>query len=176
MTIGKQIGMSIGGMIAGCAMVVAAGWWCVTALGGHLDKMIAVSAQQAELAGNIKAQVFTFRLQERGMLLFSYGKADAQVVACREAYDQAVAGAIELVATLRSLLRTENGRDRMRDVEAAILEYKNHQLEVRSLLSGGKVNEATAWDKQYLVPARCQNHRCTGPLQRGAPRSRCQVD
>jgi len=152
MTIGKQIGMSIGGMIASCVVVVAAGWWCVTALGDHLGKTIAVTARLAELAGDIKAQVFTFRLQERGMLLFSYGKADVQVVACREAFDKAVAGSVELIATIRPLLRAESGRETVRQVEAAIQDYKNQQLEVRKLLNAGKVAEATAWDKQYLVP------------------------
>jgi methyl-accepting chemotaxis protein/methyl-accepting chemotaxis protein-1 (serine sensor receptor) len=140
-------------MIAGCVVVVAAGWWCVTALGDHLGKTIEVSARQAELAGEIKAQVLTFRLQERGMLLFTHIKADAQVQSCREAFDKAVAGSADLIATIRTLLRSENGSDRIREVEAAIQEYKNGQLEVRRLLSTGKVDEATAWDKQYLVPA-----------------------
>ncbi len=153
MTIGKEMGLCLGGMIAACAMVGTGGWWYVTALGDRLDESIAVSARQIELAGELKVSVFTFRLQERGMLLFSHIQAEQQVIACRNAYDKAMSAALETISVIRPLLRTDRGRELIGQAEAGIQEYKTQQLEVRRLLAAGAVSQATEWDKKTLVTA-----------------------
>jgi methyl-accepting chemotaxis protein len=153
MTIGKQMGLCLGGMIAACALVGGCGWWYVTALAGSLDESISVSARQIELARELEVSVFTFRLQERGMLLFSYIKADQQVAACRDAYDKAMSAAFEKVGLIRTLVRTARGRELMDQTEAGLQEYKTQQMEVRRLLTAGEVDQATAWDKKTLVTA-----------------------
>jgi hypothetical protein len=102
MTIGKEMGLCLGGMIAACAMVGAAGWWSVSALAERLDESIAVSARQIELAGDLKVAVFTFRLQERGMLLFSHIQAQQQVAASGNAYDKAMSASFEKIRLIRS--------------------------------------------------------------------------
>ena len=151
MTIGKQMGLCLGGMIAACAMVGVGGWWCMNALAGRLDESITVSARQIELAGDLKVSVFSFRLQERGMLLFSHIKAEQQVIACRDAYDKAMNAAFENIRLIRTLLRTDRGRELIGHAEASIHEYKTQQLEVRRLLAAGEVDQATKWDKKTLV-------------------------
>jgi methyl-accepting chemotaxis protein len=152
MTIGKQIGICIGGMITACAMVGAAGWWYVTALGERLDESVAVTSRKIELSGELRANVFTFRLQNRGMMLFSFIKADGQVAACRDAYDKAVSAALAKVAVIRPLIGTDRERRLMDQAEAGILEYKNQQLEVRKLLATGETVQATEQDKKTVVP------------------------
>lgn len=153
MTIGKQIGFSIGGMLAACALVGGTGWWYVTALGQRLDGAINVSTRQADLVGNLKAQVFTFRLQERGILLFSHIKDDGQVARCFDAYDKAMSGSLELIQNIRPLLRTAHGRELLDQIQSAVEEYKAGQMEVRKILTTGKVAEATERDRKTLVAA-----------------------
>ena len=153
MTIGRQIGVSLGGMVAACAMVGACGWWYVSSLGQRLDESIAVTTRTIDLSGELESQVLTFRLQERGILLFSFVKADAQVNACREAFDKATGAALDRIASIRPLLRTDRGRDLMDQATAGIQEYKTQQLEVLRLLAAGQTDQATAWDKSRLVPA-----------------------
>jgi methyl-accepting chemotaxis protein/methyl-accepting chemotaxis protein-1 (serine sensor receptor) len=153
MTIGKEMGLCLGGMIAACAMVGGGGWWFVTALTERLDESITVSARQIELSGELKVSVLTFRLQERGMLLFSHIHAEQQVVACGEAYDKAMSAAFQKVGLIRTLLRTSQGRELIDQAEAGIQEYKTQQLEVRRLLAAGEVGPATEWDKKTLVAA-----------------------
>ena len=153
MTIGKRIGLSIGGMVAACALVGATGWWTFTSLGARLDDAINVSGRQSDLVGNLKAQVFTFRLQERGMLLFSHIKDDGQVAKCRDAYDKAVSDSLATVATIRPLLRSDRGRQLMDTIQAGIEDYRDKQLEVRKLLASGQVPEATECDRRLLVAA-----------------------
>ena len=153
MTVGKQIGISIGGMIAACVMVGSCGWWYVTALGTCLDDAIGVTGRNVELAGELKANILTFRLQERGMLLFSHIQAAQQVSACQDAYDKAMSAALENVRAIRPLLRTDRGRQLMDQAEAGIKEYKENQLEVRKLLDAGEVEQATEWDRKTLVGA-----------------------
>jgi len=153
MTIGRQLGISIGGMLAACAMVGSCGWWYVTALGACLDESIGVTGRNVELAGELKANILTFRLQERGMLLFSHIQASQQVSACQGAYDKAMDAALENVRAIRPLLRTDRGRQLMDEAEAGIKDYKEQQLEVKKLLAAGQVEQATEWDRKMLVPA-----------------------
>lgn len=152
MTIGKQIAACVGGMIAACALVGACGWGYVTALAGRLDESITVSARKIELVGEVKVNVFTFRLQERGMLLFSHIKADQQVIACRESFDKAMNAALEKIGAIRPLIRTDQGKELMDEAEAGIKEYRSSQLEVRKMLAAGEVSQATEFDRVTIVP------------------------
>jgi methyl-accepting chemotaxis protein len=151
MTIGKQIGLGLGGIVAACGIVGVAGWEAVNALAARLDESIQVSARQIELAGELTVSVFTFRLQERGMLLFSHIKAQQQVADCRAAFDKAMNKSYETIRQIRPLLGTEGGREVIDRAEAGIKQYQTDQLEVRRLLAAGKVDDATQWDKKTLV-------------------------
>ncbi|HEX3744431.1 MAG TPA: methyl-accepting chemotaxis protein [Bryobacteraceae bacterium] len=151
MTIGKQIGWSIGGMIAVCALVGGVGGWYVSELGERLDQAYNVSARQSSQAGDLKAQVLTFRLQERGILLFTHIHDDQQVTKCSEAYDKAVAAALDGIQAIKPLLRTDSGRALMDRIQSGIEQYRSDQLQIRSLLAAGKVDEATATDRRLLV-------------------------
>jgi methyl-accepting chemotaxis protein len=153
MTLGRKLGLCVGGILALTAALGVCGWLSVGALGDRLDTAHRVDARILELSGDTKAGVLTFRLQERGALLFSHVKATAQVSASTEAFDKAMAGALQSVRELRSLSTTEAGLQSLNEIETGIQGYKTHQLEVRALLASGKVNEATAWDKQQLVSA-----------------------
>ncbi|HUB82833.1 MAG TPA: methyl-accepting chemotaxis protein [Bryobacteraceae bacterium] len=153
MTIGKQIGLSIGGMVTACLLVGGVGWWYISALGDRLDQAYKVSGRQAELAGELKAQVLTFRLQNRGLLLFSHIKDNGEVAKCSEAFDKAMESSFSLVARIQPLLRTDRGRQRMEDIRSAIEQYRTLQLGVRQLLAAGKLREATAYDRANMVAA-----------------------
>src|ERR1035441_8951852 len=152
MTIGKQIGWSIAGVIAASVLAGGVGWWYVSELGERLDNAYNVSVRQSELVGDLKAQIFTFRLQERGILLFSNIKDDGQVQKCRIAYSDAMARSLELTQTIAPLLRPERGKQLSAHTQAAIEEYKAQQLEVIKVLVTGKVADATAFDRKTLVP------------------------
>lgn len=145
--------MCVGSVVALCFAVGSVGWVAINALGDHLDKAVGVTARKIELTGELKVSVFTFRLQERGMLLFSTINAADQVVKCRDAYDKALGLAFSKVREIRPLLTLERDRQLMDQAESGIQEYKTQQLEVRKLLAEGKVSEATDYDKKTLVPA-----------------------
>jgi methyl-accepting chemotaxis protein len=153
MTIGKQIGFCLGGIMTACAVVGAVGWGYVNALGNSLDQATAVTARKIELSGKLTASVFTFRLQERGILLFSYIKADQQVASCLDAYDKAMSAAFETTGQIRALPHTERETQLMDETERGLTEYKTQQLEVRRLLTAKQLDAATQWDKKTLVTA-----------------------
>jgi methyl-accepting chemotaxis protein/methyl-accepting chemotaxis protein-1 (serine sensor receptor) len=69
------------------------------------------------------------------------------------AYEKAMNAALESVKTIRPMVRTEDGAQALNDAEAGINEYRTKQLEVKTLLAAGDVNEATATDKRLLVSA-----------------------
>jgi methyl-accepting chemotaxis protein/methyl-accepting chemotaxis protein-1 (serine sensor receptor) len=153
MTIGKSMGLCLGGMFAVCAVVGAAGWWSATGLAHRLDESINISARQIELSGQLQGAIFTFRLQERGMLLFSHIKASEQVAASHDSYDKAMAKAFGTIHEIRPLLATGRGRELADQLEAGIQDYKTKQLGVQELLSAGQVMAATELDKKLLVVA-----------------------
>lgn len=151
MTIGKKLGICIGTLVFVCLGIGAVGWVSITALGSRLDTSVGVTTHKIELAGDMKVRVFTFRLQERGMLLFSTINAADQVIKCRDAYDKALDLSLVRAGEIRPLLTTGRDRELLDEAEAAIRDYKAQQLGVRSLLAAGKVSEATEYDKQALV-------------------------
>jgi hypothetical protein len=71
MTIEKEIGVCVGGMIALCVVIGATSWLSVSALGRRLDQSVSVTTRKIELAGELEANALAFRLQERGMLMYS---------------------------------------------------------------------------------------------------------
>ena len=78
MTIGKKIGVCFASIVGLCLVVGAVGWVTLNAMGSHLDRAIGVTAKKVELAGEIRVSALTFRLQNRGMQLFSTINAPEQ--------------------------------------------------------------------------------------------------
>jgi methyl-accepting chemotaxis protein/methyl-accepting chemotaxis protein-1 (serine sensor receptor) len=152
MTIGNKLGLCTGGLVAACGLLGAMGLFFVNDLGKRLDESIQVTTRQIELAGTLRANMLTFRLQERGMLLFSFIQSADQVSACRDAFDKAMNLAFDNIRDIRQLFSSESDRHLMDRTEAAIQGYKTEQLEVRSLLAAGNASQATVVDKQRLVP------------------------
>lgn len=153
MTIGRKMGLCLGGMVFASALIGGAGWWAATSLGRKLNDSINVTARKIQLAGELQEAVLTFRLQERGILLFSHTKAEPQVIACRNAYQQAMAKAFEKIDQMKPLLETGRGQELMAQAEEGVREYKAHQLEVEKFLAVGQVAQATDWDRKTLVSA-----------------------
>jgi len=153
MTLGKQLGVCFCTMIAASAIIGAIGWSYVGQLSQTLDHSITVIGRKIELASSLTANVFTFRLQERGFLLFSYIKADEQVRACLDAYDKAMAASLENVRLIGGMPTSERERELLGKVEAGLGEYKTQQLEVRRLIAAGQLSDATEWDRKTLVVA-----------------------
>lgn len=152
-TFGRKLGVCVGGILALCATLGITGWLSVSGLGYRLDQATGSSVRKLTLSGDLKASVLTFRLQERGMLLFSHARAADQVSKCQEAYDKAMNAAFQNVRELQSLANTESGRQSSGEAEAAIQSYKDRQATVRALLAGGKAVQATELDRKVLVPA-----------------------
>jgi methyl-accepting chemotaxis protein/methyl-accepting chemotaxis protein-1 (serine sensor receptor) len=152
MTIGKKLGICSATLMAISAIMGGAGWYYVSALGDRLDQAVGSTAKKIELAGDLKEHVYAFRLQERGILLFSHINAADQVENCKQLFSKEIEGALSTAAGIRPLLVTEAGRQVIAEIETAIQDYRNTQTEVPHLISQGKLAEATAWDKEKIVP------------------------
>jgi methyl-accepting chemotaxis protein/methyl-accepting chemotaxis protein-1 (serine sensor receptor) len=152
MTIGKKVGLcfSAAMLLSGTGGILS--WYYVNGLGGRLDEAIHVIARQIELAGELRANVYTFRLQERGILLFSHIKAPQQVESCLKAYDSAMDKSFQNIRDMRALVTSDRDRQWLDAAEAGIRDYKTLQMEVRRLVAEGKLSDATESDRKNLVP------------------------
>lgn len=151
MTIGKKLMTGLGSIALICATLAVASWFSVVSLGDHLEQATGPTATKMALASKIRSSVLTFRLQERGMLLFSTINAPEQVQKCKTAYDTAIAGALTAIEKSRPFLIADHERQLMDQMETGVKGYRDKQLEVKRLLDAGQVPEAVVTDKQLLV-------------------------
>jgi methyl-accepting chemotaxis protein/methyl-accepting chemotaxis protein-1 (serine sensor receptor) len=133
-------------------MIGAVGWWSVAQLTHRLDESVTVTTRKIEVEGELRANVLTFRLQERGLLLFSYIKSAEQVSDCLHRYENAMDASLSEVGAIRALVAADRGRGTMDRIETAIREYRTTQLEVRRLVEAGQLDQATQWDQKNVVP------------------------
>jgi len=152
MGIGKKLGLCLSAVLLLCVLTAAVGWFAIQSVCDRLDVSLRQTTHKIELSSDLRANVFAFRLQERGMLLFSFIKAESQVDSCRAAFDKAMGVAYDRTDQIRGLDASPQERGVLDDLRAGLDEYKKHQFEVRQLLAAGKLDEATVWDKTYLVP------------------------
>jgi len=151
MGIGKKLGFCLSAVLVLCVVTGAVGWIAVQRVCDRLDVSLRETTHKIELASDLRANVFAFRLQERGMLLFSFIKAGPQVDSCRAAFDKAMGISNDRIEQIRGLSASQSERAVLDELKAGLDAYKMHQLEVRQLLAAGKLDEATVWDKTYLV-------------------------
>ncbi len=151
MGIGKKLGLCLSTVLLLCVLTATVGWFAIQSVCDQLDVALRETTHKIELSSDLKANVFAFRLQERGMLLFSFIKAAEQVDSCRAAFDKAMNIAFDRIEQMRALSPSPEERGVLDEAKAAVTEYKQHQLEVRELLAAGKLDDATRWDKAYLV-------------------------
>ena len=144
MTIATRVGIPLAGTFVLCAMIGAVGWWSVAQLTHRLDESVTVTTRKIEVEGELRANVLTFRLQERGLLLFSYIKSAEQVSDCLHRYENAMDASLSEVGAIRALVAADRGRGTMDRIETAIREYRTTQLEVRRLVEAGQLDQATS--------------------------------
>jgi methyl-accepting chemotaxis protein/methyl-accepting chemotaxis protein-1 (serine sensor receptor) len=151
MGIGKKLGLCLSAVLLLCVVTAAVGWFAIQSVCNRMDVSLRETTHKIELSSDLRANVFAFRLQERGMLLFSFIKAGQQVDSCRVAFDKAMGIANDRIEQIRSLAASAQERAVLDDLHAGLDNYKTRQMEVRALLAAGKLDEATVWDKTYLV-------------------------
>ena len=153
MNLEKKLGACFGAMALLSVTVGACGWIYVARLGNKMNEAITSTARKIELAEQLTGHIFAFRLQERGMLLFSHIHSANQVDSCHTLYLKAMDSAFNDIREIRPLLATERGRQLMDIAEGGINEYREQQLHVWELMQQGKLADATTWDKDHLVSA-----------------------
>lgn len=151
-TIGKKLAACFG---ATCALIIVMGisaWLGVTSLQNEIDQSVNSTAKKVEIVSEIKSSVLTFRLAERGILLFSAAKIPGKVQLNIDLFAKTVAGISEEIHELRPLITTGTGRQLTDAVEAGVLEYARIQADIPRLCASGKVQEAMKEDADRLVP------------------------
>ena len=152
MTIGKQIGASLAVILTACTLSGFAGLWATNQVGDELDKSVSSTARKIELTSDIRASIFSVRLENRGMLLYSFIKAGQQVASCIDNYDKALSTASQKIAEIRSLLVSPEGSRLLDQIDAGTQEYRARRDEVRKILKEGDVATAVEYNRKNLVP------------------------
>ena len=153
MTLGKKLGYCFAGAGMVTAILGVSAWVSVSELKNELDAAVNQTAKKVTLVSDMKTSVLTFRLAERGILLFSSIHGQEKVELNKKLFATSVDKVTAKIGELRPLLVTDAGRELTSKVEAGVVEYARLQADVPRLCAEGKVQEAIQWDMDHLVKA-----------------------
>ena len=94
----------------------------------------------------------TFRLAERGILLFSSIDGQEKVQSNKDLFAQSISKVRAKTGELRPLLVSDEGRRLTDTIESGVNEYTRIQTEIPTMCASGKVREAIQMDMEKLVP------------------------
>jgi methyl-accepting chemotaxis protein len=150
-TIDKKMGICIGGTTLMAIGLGVAALVQLSRVSAELDNAVNSTTRKIELVGEIKAAVFSFRLAERGQLLFSSIHAADKIRSTHEAFGKSADTALAKITEIRPLLILPRGQELAGLMESGIANYRSEQEHVWSLLQQDKVAEAIQWDSDHLV-------------------------
>ncbi len=151
-TIGKKLAACFAMMgVLSVAMGVCT-WVYIAKLKNELDTAVHRAAKKVEIMADIKTAALTFRLAQRGILLFSSINNAEKVQLNKELFAKSMAGIGEKIRALRPLLVLERGRQLADSIESGAAEYARIQPEIVKMCTDGQVREAVQMDADRLVP------------------------
>ena len=152
MTLGKKLALCFGVTAIISASLGVCAWVYVAKLKNEIGNIVNQTAKKVEIVSDIKTSVLTFRLAERGILLFSSINNQEKVESNKNLFAKSIAAAADSIGMLRPLLIVEQGRQLTDRIETGVAEYARIQAEVPAMCAQGKVREAIQFDADRLVP------------------------
>ena len=152
MTLGKKLTACFAATSLVSAVLGISAWVYVTKLNNELEHMVHQTGRRTEIISGIKTSILTFRLAERGILLFSSIHNQEKVASNRSLFGKSMESVAAAFAELRPMLETEKGRQLTAAVETGVAEYARIQAGIPAMCAAGKVREATQFDADRLVP------------------------
>ena len=151
MTFGKKLTWCFGGTLAATAALCAVTRYSLNRISKELDFSANVIAKKSQILADLRTDVLSFRLAERGQLLFSNIHAADKVQSTHGLFEKNSEAALEKITELRTLLETDRGKQITNDIEAGINKYKSVEVEIWAMLQQGHVIEAIQLDGRELV-------------------------
>jgi methyl-accepting chemotaxis protein len=151
MTVGGKLTVAYTGMLLVAGALAYAGLDAVRRISGELDTATNVTVKKIELIAEIKSDILTMRMGERGILLFSTLKLNDKVTAARK---QFLTGWSDVQARSRSIqpmLVSDEGRRLLSTILANGGEYAEFHERNYQLCQAGQVDDAIRIDAAHLV-------------------------
>ena len=153
MSLGKKLAACLGSIALLSALTGVVALAYVAKLKTEISGIVNQTSKKVEIASDIKTTVLTFRLAERGILLFSSVDNREKVDLNKALFAKSAAAVAESIRALRPLLISDEGRRATDRVESGVAEYVRIQAQIPVLCAQGKVREAIQLDAAQLVSA-----------------------
>ena len=127
-------------------------WVYVSKLKSEIETNMLRAAKKVELVSDIKTSVLTFRLAERGILLFSSINGQEKVQLNKDLFAQSTSKTLDKVRDLRPLLVLDEGRRLTDAIESGVNDYARIQTQIPKMCAAGQVREPIQMDMDRLVP------------------------
>src|SRR5579884_3193552 len=151
MTLGSKLAWCFGASLTTTVGLGLVSLYCVSRVNTELSRTVKVVTQNNDLISKLKESVFSFRLGERGQLLFSGIKDTEKVASTHAAFEKARDSARATLREIGPLLTTDREKQLAGMVEAGIEKYANTEVAVWKLLQEQQVQEAVKMDSHELV-------------------------
>jgi len=153
MTLGKKLAACFAAISLITAVLGVSSWTYIAKLKSDLDRSADRTAKRVEILSDIKNTVLTFRLAERGILLFSSIQNTGKVRLNQDLFTSSTTAVAAKVRELRPMLETGNDRQSASVIESGVSEYVRYQAMVAATCAAGRVQDAIQMDAEHLVSA-----------------------
>ena len=156
MGIGKKLAWCFGGTLIATAVLGIVALRTISRISDELETTAKVTARKSALLADLKATVYSFRLAERGQLLFSQINAQDKVQSNHEAFGKATQASLDILAELQPMVSSDRGRQLIDDMATGVRKYISTQNGVWELIQQAKIQEAIQLDSRELVSTGAQ--------------------
>jgi methyl-accepting chemotaxis protein len=153
LTIGKKLMTSFG---TAFVLTLLLGYSSMTAIGSLaslLDAAVGKTAHKLDLAGRIRASVYSMRWSARGIVLSSALKDDEDHRKAIETFRKSAQEITAVLAELRPMLVTSEGREAADHIEGGLTSWKQFADEMIQLCEAGRLQEADQVRKTRQRPS-----------------------
>ena len=151
MTLGRKLAACFGATSLVAAVLGITAWTYIAKLKKEIEHSVQQTAKAVEILSDVEHSVLTFRLAERGILLFSNIRNTEKVRMNQDLFAKSMAVIAGRMRELQPLLETAKERQLATAIEDGAAEYARIQKIVVATCAAGKVLEAIQMDADHLV-------------------------
>ena len=153
MTIGKKLMVSFGALVVLTLVLGFTSMSSITGLGSLLDTAVNKTSRKLDLAGRIRASVYSMRWSARGIVLSVALKDDEDHRKAVEAFRKSATEVRANLAEIRPMLVTAEGRTAADHIETGLASWSRFAEQMIQLCNSGQLLEADRVRKTQQRPA-----------------------
>ncbi len=152
MTLGRKLLISTSAILAMIAALGAWSLWSVNSLRQAVERVAAVTARKSQLAHMIDAAASDMLAAQRGVLLYTYAKAPAEVAKASTSFERAAGNYEGALREIRPLLAREEAKRLTNELETTLSGWRAAMVDLGRLAGAGDADGAIKVGIERCLP------------------------